>query len=125
MKPSICATAWLVCSMAAASPAQGQQMTEQFIPIGRSPGLSGRVTTLGTIEAVDAANRVLTVSAPGAAQQRIGIGERTWIWIDRSRIPQTNLRGSLADLQPGRRVEVKPVANDPARAEWVKVEAAQ
>jgi hypothetical protein len=124
MKPSTCATAWLVCSLASASPAQGQEMTEQYIPIGRSPGLSGRITTLGTVEAVDAASRVLTVSAPGV-QQKIGITERTWIWIDRSRITQTNLRGSLADLQPGRRVEVKPEDKDPARAEWVKVEATQ
>ena len=49
------------------------------------------------------------------------------IWLDRSKAKGKNEVGSLADLQPGRTVEVK-YKEDPATrgtsltADWVKVE---
>lgn len=113
----------LVGLMAGTSLAHGQEATERFIPIGQSPGVSGRASYIGAIRSVDVAKRVITVGAPGA-EQEFGITERTAIWVDRSALKQTNTRGSLADLQPGRRAEVKWDAKDRARAEWIKVEAA-
>lgn len=114
----------LVWLMMGASLAHSQEATERFIPIGQSPGVSGRTTHIGPIQAVDASKRLLTVGAAGDAQ-RFGITDGTAIWVDRSALKQTNSRGSVADLQPGRRAEVKWDAKDKTRAEWIKVEAAQ
>ncbi|HXF47161.1 MAG TPA: hypothetical protein VNK91_13680 [Burkholderiaceae bacterium] len=123
MRRSACLTA-LLCSLAiGASLAHSQEATERFIPIGQSPGQSGRATYIGPIQAVDPAQRVLIVGTAGAAQ-KFTVTDRTAIWVDRSALKQTNTRGSFADLQPGRRVEVKWDAKDRSRAEWIKVEAA-
>ncbi len=40
--------------------AQAQKTTEQFIPIGQSPGLSGKYTYLGAIESADSVARLVT-----------------------------------------------------------------
>lgn len=101
-------------------PVLAQQTTERFIPIGQSPSVSGRTAIIGTV--VGYADGVLTVDAP-AGLQRVRVLPRTLIWIDRSALQQTNVSGAAADLQAGRRVEVKFV--DPqarSAAEWVKVQ---
>jgi hypothetical protein len=103
------------------SDAHSQEATERFIPIGRSPGLSGKVTTIGAIQALQ--GRVLTLSSE-RGPQRIDITDRTVIWVDRSQQKLSNAPGGLADLKPGRRVEVKPDAKNKSAAEWIKVEAA-
>jgi hypothetical protein len=105
---------------AGSSFAHSQELTERFIPIGQSPGLSGKVTTIGAIQALQ--GRVLTLSSE-RGPQKIEITDRTIIWVDRSKQKVTNLRGGLADLQAGRRVEVKPDAKNKSAAEWIKVEA--
>lgn len=102
--------------------ARAQKATEQFIPIGQSPGLSGRATVIGTVEAVDAAARTMTVNA-GATSYRCALTDRTRIWIDRSAQRLSATTGRLADLQKGRRVEVKFTDATRKTAEWVKVEA--
>ena len=54
------------------------------------------------------------------------ITDKTRIWLDRSKLKQPNVTGGFADLQKGRRVEVK--YEDPAQrevADWVKVEVTQ
>lgn len=106
----------LLCS----TPAPAQKTTEQFIPIGQSPGLSGQVTYLGTIEAADSAARSVT-----AGGRSVLVTERTRIWLDRSGAKRPSVAGSFDDLQAGRRVEIK--YEDDARrerADWIKVEAA-
>ncbi|MEE8060823.1 MAG: hypothetical protein V3T16_03300, partial [Gemmatimonadales bacterium] len=40
---------------------QGQESTEQFIPIGKSPGMSGMYSMIGEVVSVDAQNRTVTV----------------------------------------------------------------
>ena len=98
-----------------------QKTTERFIPIGQSPGLSGRVTLMGTVRAVDRSNQVLTV-ADTSDSHAVAFTERTHIWLDRSALKQPNLRGTPDDLQEGLRVEVKFEDNDrDAPAEWIKV----
>jgi hypothetical protein len=113
-----------VALLAAPVIARAQKATEQFIPIGRSPGLSGKTTMIGTIEAFDAAARTLTV-ASDAGTYRCALTDATRIWVDRSAQRLAATAGGFADLQKGRRVEVKFVDDKTRRtAEWVKVEAA-
>ena len=100
------------------SHAHGQKQTERYIPLGQSPGLSGKATGIGLIEAVDAAARTITVGG-----RTVAVTGATRIWLDRSRLKLTTLDGSFADLQRGRRVEVMPDAATPgASALWIKVE---
>lgn len=109
----------LIALLTAVPYAEGQKETERYIPIGRSPGLSAKYTYLGVIEAVDA--RAQTISITG--DRTVKISADTRIWLDRSRLKQTSLPGTFADLQPGRKIEIK--FQDPERrqlAEWVKVE---
>ena len=101
--------------------AHGQQTTEQYIPVGQSPGVSGVYSYIGQIEAADASNRTITVSGPEGART-IRITEETSIWLDRSELRLTNQTGRLADLQPGRRVEVKYSDEETKEtAAWIKV----
>ena len=103
--------------------AQGQRTTEQFIPLGQSPGISGVRSYIGPILSVDARNRTFTVRGPDATgTQTIKVVARTRIWLDRSAQRLTNLVGSMTDVQVGRRVEVTFV-DDKTKdtADWIKV----
>ena len=112
----------VVVALAGVSEAFGQQATEMYIPIGQSPGVSGKSTLLGTIESVDPGKRMLTVSGP-AGTRKFQIADRTLIWIDRSAQKQRNQTGTLADLQRGRKVEIKPDEGaGQAVAKWIKVQ---
>ena len=111
--------------LGAASHAHGQKETERYIPIGQSPGLSQKQTAMGEIAEIDPRQQTITFTEQ-AGRRTVKIAEKTRIWLDRSKLKQTNLNGSFADLQKGRRVEVK--YEDPERrevAEWVKVEVSQ
>lgn len=108
----------LTCAMVA----HGQEATERFIPIGQSPGLSGKTTYIGSIQAVDATARTLTVGAAAGAL-KVRIADRTRIWVDRSLLKESNAIGTFADLRSGRRVEVKWDAKVKDVADWIKVEA--
>ena len=105
--------------------AHGQRETERYIPIGRSPGASGKTTRIGTVEGVDEGARSFTLATPeGRTTVRVSVG--TPIWLDRSRQKVSALVGSFRDLRAGRRAEV--CYADPGRAErvlWIKVEVAE
>ena len=105
--------------------AHAQRSTEQFIPIGMSPGVSSKYTSIGMIDTLSVQQKMVSVREAGA-RRSIRITDKTWIWLDRSKLKLPNLRGRLADLQKGRRVEVK-YADPETRllAEWVKVEITQ
>ena len=112
-----------------ASAPSAQKMTEQFIPIGQSPGLSGKYTVIGKLQSVNAQEKTCTVAATTSATSdalNVRITERTKIWLDRSKLQQPNVPGTLADLRPGATVEVKPEGHQggvsSAPAEWIKVE---
>ena len=111
-----------ILSMLFAGNTFSQKATEQFIPIGESPGLSGAVTDIGQIQGFDAASGTLTLSA-GGTPRAVRITGETDIWLDRSASKLSNLEGDTSNLQAGRRAEVSYV--DPAVrdvASWVKVE---
>ena len=105
-----------------AGQALAQQQTEIYIPIGKSPGLSGTYTDVGQIQGFDAGSRTLTLAARGATRP-VRITGDTDIWLDRSRVKLRNVAGGVSELVSGRRAEVKYL--DPAKrqsAAWVKVE---
>ena len=86
--------------------ARGQKATEMFIPLGQSPGLSGKHTVIGTIETVDARNRTIIITGPSETWSA-QITDRTKIWLDRSKLRLTNQKGTFADLRKDQLVEVK------------------
>jgi hypothetical protein len=114
-----------VLALAAVTQAHGQRATEQFVPIGQSPGVSGIQTVIGEILQVDARAQSITV-ADSAARRTVRLSPLTRIWLDRSRLKQANVAGGFGDLRPGRRVEVRYVdAERREVADWVKVEITQ
>jgi hypothetical protein len=102
-----------------------QEMTEQYIPIGQSPGLSGKSTVIGKLQAVNPRDQTCAVAA-ASGTVNVKITEKTKIWLDRSQLRRPNVKGTLADMRPGATVEVKPeghergIFNGPA--EWIKVQ---
>jgi hypothetical protein len=104
-----------------AAPLGAQEATERFIPIGQSPGVSGLSAYVGEVVAVDAARQTVTVRGP-AGERTVAVTGRTRIWLDRSAMRQPNLTGAFADIEVGRRIEVKyEDAERRERADWIKV----
>ena len=102
--------------------ASAQKTTEIYIPIGKSPGLSGEYTKTGTIEEMSAQAQSITMS-DAAGSYAIQVAEGTSIWLDKSKMKSTNQVGSFSDLVAGRMVEVKFQDNDPeGGVEWIKVQ---
>ena len=102
--------------------AHGQKATERYIPIGQSPGLSGKYTSIALIMEVNSRAQAFTI-ADSAGPRTVQVTKKTRIWLDRSKLKRSNVVGDFTDLQKGRRVEVK--YEDSRRrevAEWVKVE---
>lgn len=107
-----------------ASSAHGQRATERFIPVGQSPGVSGKITVVGKIKSINAKDRILTIEG-SAGTHTATITSRTQIWLDRSKLKLSNQKGTFGDCREGRTVEIK--YEDPKQmgrgvAEWVKVQ---
>jgi len=112
----------LCCSVAA----HAQKATEQFIPIGQSPGLSGKHTLIARIEAVNPPTRTLTLKSESGTHT-VRMTDQTRIWLDRSRLRQPNTKGTFADCSVGSLAEMKFVQNERKQggvAEWGKVQTA-
>lgn len=121
MKRQLSGLAVLAVALCWASSAQAQMMTERYIPIGQSPGISGKYSYTGQIESLDTSNRTVTVRGEQGSRT-IKVTEKTWIWLDRSQQRQPNVRGVMSDLQPGRRVEIKYTDYQTKdTAHWIKV----
>ena len=102
--------------------AHSQQMTEMFIPVGQSPGVSNKSSLIGTVDSIDAKNRTVTVAAPSGVRT-VALTNRTKIWLDRSLLKAPNQTGAFTNLQKGRKVEVKLEQGEHKQvAEWVKVQ---
>ncbi len=104
--------------------AYAQKAAEQFIPLGQSPGLSGEQTFIGRIDVLNGLGGSVTLSNETAATGPVKIAPTTRIWLDRSRLRLGNVSGSIADLLPGRRAEIKFADANRREAEWIKVELA-
>ncbi len=111
----------MVFLASSASSAFAQEQTERYIPLGYSPGISGKYSYLGEITAVNAANRTITVQSE-AGSRTIRIVEQTRIWLDRSQLRQTIVPGTYGDLEVGLTVEIKYMDYERKdTANWVKV----
>jgi hypothetical protein len=105
--------------------AHGQRQTERFIPIGRSPGASGKTTRIGTVQDVNPGARSFSLATPeGSTTVHAPAG--TPIWLDRSRRQRPAIGGGFEDLRASRRVEVGYAdAERAGRVLWIKVEVAE
>jgi hypothetical protein len=109
----------LLCSIPLA---HAQQATERYIPLGKSPGLSGKYTYIGPISAADPESRTLTVFGP-AGSRTVRITERTRIWLDRTKLRLPTRDGHFEDFRRGRMAEVEYEDHERKEsAAWVKVE---
>ena len=114
-------TSMIVVLAGMALSANAQKTTEKFIPIGKSPGVSGVSTYIGRIDSVDVAERTVTIRGEGLLQS-VEISGETKIWLDLSKYKTKNRAATLQDLRKGHRIEVKPQHNRPDRAEWIKID---
>jgi hypothetical protein len=103
--------------------AYGQKATEMFIPVGQSPGLSNKISIIGTIETIDARAQTIVVAGPSGSWNAT-ITPRTKIWLDKSKLRLSNQKGTFTDLRKGFLAEVKyeeaGVSKGPA--DWIKVQ---
>lgn len=103
--------------------AHAHPATERFIPIGKSPGLSGKLTYLGRIGAVNRSQRAIR---DRTRKWTATVTARTRIWIDRSARGLPTRAGTFADLKHGRLVEVRYEGarkRSSGPAVWIKVRA--
>ena len=114
--------ALLLCTALVSPFAMGQETTEQFIPIGKSPGISGRYSYIGTVVAVDEDAHTIDVRSDRGTKT-IRVTEDTRLWLDRSKAKRTNPKASYADCKVGVTVEVMYLHDDKATADWIKVES--
>jgi hypothetical protein len=99
-----------------------EKSTELYIPIGQSPGLSGKYTVMGQIDQVNSQNRTLKMSG-ASGTYTVSLTPHTVIYLDRSRAGLANTYGKLTDCLAGDKVEVKFKDNSPSKpVEWIKVQ---
>jgi hypothetical protein len=112
----------LLCGL---SLAYGQKAAEIFIPIGQSPGISGKHTSIGKVTAIDTRNQTITVADSSVGIYTVKVTKRTQIWLDKSKLKLTNEKGAFTDFRKDLLVEVKYENNqrkDKGSAEWIKVQ---
>lgn len=112
----------LILAFSFVQSAHAQKASEQFIPLGQSPGLSGEATLLGTIQAVDPNTGYITIQLDKGGSKIICVLPKTRLWQDRSPEHESSHKCELQDLKPGQRVEAMPQTGDPGHAEWLKVQ---
>lgn len=98
----------------------GQQATEVYIPIGKSPGVSGVSSVIGTVRKVDYAAHTLVVRSTQKIVT-VEMDTQTDYYLDRSDRRLSNSTGDMYDCKVGRTIEVK-LADD-GTADWVKIDA--
>lgn len=98
-----------------------QQTTEQFIPIGYSPGISDKYSFIGIIVDVDQETHTIVVDS-NRGERAIKVMPMTRIWLDRSKSKRTNTVGSYGDCEVGRKVEVMHAHDNESVADWIKIE---
>ncbi len=115
-------TVLLACVVLGASSTHGQQTAEQYIPIGHSPGISGKYSYIGNIVSVDRRARTISVQDRGVLRA-IEVTNETRIWLDRSKIRRENILADYDDCEVGRRIEVMYSGDDKKSAGWIKIES--
>ena len=99
-----------------------QKETEVFIPVGKSPGVSGKFSVIGRVESVNWSDSSVTINQDGG-MKNVRITRNTKIYLDRSKLKLTNRKCSMSDCKPGRLVEAKYKDNKPGNSiDWLKVQ---
>lgn len=109
-------------SLAFASAAAAHPATEQYVPIGQSPGPgSVQGTAAPVAEPASGGPSIVGVERAGTEVGAYVVTERTRIYVDRSAQGLPNLVGTINDVQPGRVIEVRIADPATREAEWIKV----
>lgn len=99
-----------------------EKATEVYIPIGKSPGLSGKYSVIGRIEQINSQNKTITMS-DDSSNYTVRVLDRTLIFLDYSKMKKTNRYGTFADFKTGMTVEVRFEKDERGLpAEWVKIQ---
>ena len=102
-----------------------EKATELYIPTGKSPGLSGKYSVTGKIEQVNSQNKTITMSGD-TGNYTVRLSDKTMIYIDKSKMKQTNSYGAFSDLKKGMLVEVRFEKDKRGQpAEWVKIQVSR
>jgi hypothetical protein len=125
MRKLACLAVLGAASLAAVPQAAAQKATEVHIPIGRSPGLSGKYTVIGQISAVKAAagGHAVTVTSPSRTWTGT-IDGQTRVYLDRSALRLRSRTGTTNDCREGATVEMKyrgKPGEEGAAVEWIKI----
>jgi len=124
MRHLIVVTAALVAFGPSAASVRAQKATEMLIPIGQSPGVSGRLSVVGTIASCDQLKGTMQLTSTDRQSHVAHLTPDTRIWRDRSAAKRPNEVGTFADCRPGRLAEAKFVHEGGTRtlhAEWIKI----
>jgi hypothetical protein len=109
---------WLIAGVA-------HEETERYIPIGQSPGISGKYSYLGPIRSVDQAQRTVVIE-DRSGPRTVSVTPRTRIYLDRSASGLSNLTGKFEDCRIGNTVEIKYVDfRTKEEADWIKVRSGE
>jgi hypothetical protein len=115
----------IIILLAIVTVASAEKATELFIPIGKSPGLSGKYLVTGRIEQVNAQNKTISMSGE-AGEYTVRISDQTMIFLDKSKMKQANQYGNFSDFKKGTVVEVRFEKDERGQpAEWVKIQMSQ
>jgi hypothetical protein len=100
-----------------------QTMTEIYIPVGQSPGVSGKYSIMGRIESVNLKDSTVTMIPTTGNKITIKITAGCAIYLDKSKLKQSNKKGYCTDMKQGMLAEAKYRDNKPGnKIEWVKVQ---
>lgn len=117
--------AMLLMLLFTAFPATGvaHEMTEKYIPVGQYTSVRGPDTHHGQIASTDAGQQTVTITTD-TGDHTYAVTESTRIWVDRSLRKEPNLDGSLEDIRPGLKAEIRTAHSNPKQAYWIKVQLA-
>jgi len=102
-----------------------EKTTELYLPIGKSPGLSDKISLIGTIAEVNSQDQTLTVTG-ASGTYTVRTTEYTLIFLDKSKLRQPNRYGTFSDFKKDMKVEVRFEADKRHRpAEWIKLQIIQ
>lgn len=103
--------------------ASAHRATEVYIPIGESPGVSGKYSTIGLVDEMEIDTGSLRMTGEGEQRSyTVRCDEHTHVYLDRSKLRKRSTEGTLEDVREGVRVEVKYADEEHTRAAWIKVE---
>lgn len=109
--------------------ANAQKATEIYIPVGKSPGLSGHYSKIGTVTMIDEGAGSFVITDTLDNKHPVLVTDSTRIWLDRTLIKAPNVKGAFADIREGLLIEVKyylaPDSTYSDVADWIKIQITQ